>query len=58
MDLTGFLVVANLTGCASAVAVRAAITRECSVIPPLQTEAEASVWETGKGGRKTLPIYR
>jgi hypothetical protein len=40
MDLTGFV---------TAVSVRAAITRECSVIPPLQTEAEASVWETGEG---------
>ena len=40
------------------VSVKAAITRERSVIPPLQTEAEASVWETGEEGRKTLPIYR
>ena len=31
---------------------KAAITRVCSVIPPLQTEAEASVWETGKGDGK------
>ena len=29
-----------------------------SIAPPLQTEAEASVWETGEGGRKTLPICR
>ena len=58
MDHTGFLVVANLTGCASAVAVRAANACLRSIAPPLQTEAEASVWETGEGGRKTLPIYR
>ena len=31
----------------TAVTVRAASTRICSVIPPLQTEADASVWATG-----------
>ena len=49
MDLTGFLVVANLTGCASAVAARAANDCLRSIAPPLQTEAKASVWETGRG---------
>ena len=29
-----------------------------SIAPPLQTEADASVWETAEGGRKTLPICR
>ena len=29
-----------------------------SIAPPLQTKAEASAWETGEEGRKTLPICR
>ena len=43
MGLTGFLVVANLTGCASAVAVRAANACLRSIAPPLQIEASASI---------------
>ena len=42
MDLTGFLVVANLAGCACAVTVRAANACVLS-IAPLQTEVDASV---------------
>ena len=42
-DLTGFLVVANLTGCASAVAVRAVNACLRSIAPPLQIEASASI---------------
>ncbi len=49
MDLTGFV---------TAVSVRAAITRECSVIPPLQTEAEASVLETGDGGTENIADHQ
>ena len=45
MDLTGFV---------TAVTVKAAITRRCSVIPPLQIEASASVWETGEGGTENI----
>ena len=41
------VVVANLAGFGIAVFVIAAIPRLCSVAPPLQTEAPASVWQTG-----------
>ena len=42
MDLTGFLVVADLTGCASAAAARAANACVLSVAPPLPGKAFAS----------------
>ena len=58
MDLTGFLVVANLTGCASAVSVRAANAGLRLIAPPLQIEAEALVWETGDGGTENIADHQ